>query len=148
MKSHTSGRISSQGADHETALSVYRAGVADGWEFVAGRLQPLRTHHHHGDQPEHDADGKQNASNRVLHRGATSPGTDKEGTRECAQDRQDRRAPEVLVINLVLPKHKNGDVDNGEDTEKEEGGRAAKRWHRTDEGNKAEGQQRGEGNCG
>ncbi len=98
-------------------------------EFVPRQLQPLRTHHHHGDEPEQDADAKQNARNRVLDRGATGPGSNKECARDCAENRQDRRAPEVLVADLVLPQHKDRNIDNGEDAEKEECGRAAEGRH-------------------
>src|SRR3546814_20302779 len=67
----------------------------------------------------------------------------------CSSDlRHDRRTPEMLMVDLVAAQHEDRDVDDGEDAEEEERGRAPQRRHRADEGDEAEGEQRGEDDGG
>src|SRR4029079_13356595 len=101
----------------DAALSVHGAGMADGRKVGPGRIQPLRAHHHHGHEPEHGADGEQDAGNHILDRWTTGPGPDEEGAGERAENRQDRRGSEMPVLDRVLPEHENRNVDDGEDSE-------------------------------
>ena len=55
------------------ARSIRRTGVEGRRELVLGRIPGLRPHHRHGDEPEHDADGKQNPGNRICTEGARPP---------------------------------------------------------------------------
>ena len=86
----------------------------------------------------------QNAGNPVLDGIAAGPWTGQEGATQRAQDRQDRRRTEVLVIDPIATQDQDRDVDHGEDAQQQQGGGAAERRDLADECDQTECQQRRE----
>src|SRR3954471_13808361 len=64
-----------------------------------------------GDRPQHDADDEQDACDFVLHDRAAGPGGRQEAAYDGADDRDDGRRAEVLVLDAVAPEHEDGNVD-------------------------------------
>src|SRR3712207_8185603 len=71
-----------------------------------------------GDHPQHDADDEQDACDLVLHDRAASPGCRQEPAYDGADNRDEGRRAEVLVLDAVAPEHEDGNIDDCEDTDR------------------------------
>jgi hypothetical protein len=80
-----------------------------------------------------------------MHDRAAGPGRRQEAAHDGADDGDEGRRAEVLVLDAVAPEHEDGHVDHREDAQQQQGRGATQGGHAADEGDQAQGQEGREG---